>query len=610
MPMIQKMVMTLLAIALVPVFLIAAMFFYYVQSLLQTRESDQLNAIASIQKGRVENLIAQNQARLAGYTGRVGLQAYVVQYNAQHGAAQVAAGAVLQQSVTSLKAGDAGIEAASLLNPAGVVIASTVGGTIGQPYARPAYLALGRSKNDVTDYIVKDTAGNLHLYLVGPLPNGAGGLAGIVVLETSMNNFAAVTSDYTGLGQSGEVMLVRRAGDGSASDILPLRFNKQAALNLEVSPLDMREPAAVALGKKEGTFANMVDYRGQKVLAATRYIAQADWGLAVMIDQSEAYQSLNELSNLLIVVVFIVSVVIIFVAFFLARFLNEPILALAATAEKIRDGDLTQRAQISTGDEIGRLAATFNAMVENVEKVDQMKSEFVLLASHQLRTPATAVKGFISMLLDGYAGKLDAQHTKLLEAAYEENERQISVINSILDVARMEAGEMVLERKDYDLGEVAEASAKAQRAVIESHHQHIVVKRPKRPVIAWVDPDRLQLVTDNLIHNASKYSGRDKTITVTVRHGSKFSTITVADQGIGIAKADFSRLFKRFSRISGPETANIPGAGLGLYLAERLIKLHGGRIMVESKVGQGTTFTVELPNTQKEVTSHGASFNR
>jgi two-component system, sensor histidine kinase ChiS len=343
------------------------------------------------------------------------------------------------------------------------------------------------------------------------------------------------------------------------------------------------------------------------VISATRYLPEADWGLVVTKDQNEAYAPLQQLSDLLVIVMFILSVVIIFVAFYLARYLNEPILALAATADKIRGGDLKQRAPVLSSDEIGRLASNFNAMVDNVEKVDQMKSEFVLLASHQLRTPATAVKGFISMLLDGYKGKVTPIHRQLLNAAYEENERQISVINSILDVARMEAGEMVLERATHDLSKVAEASAAAQIPAAKQRNQTIAVKVPKAPVMNWIDAEKLQLVVDNLIHNATKYSGAGTTITVEVRRGRGQESITVSDSGIGIAKKDMVRLFKRFSRISGPETANIQGAGLGLYLADRLVKMHGGKIKVISEVGKGTSFSIVLPITTKEDRTNGSS---
>ena len=598
----------LLAIALLPVFLVASLFFFNSWSSLKAKELDHVAAIASIHKHEVESLISQNQARLTGYTSRTGLRTTVDQFNHQQGTAAAATRALLQTSVTNLMSGDPGLQSVTLLNPDGIVVASTDTNTIGQPYSRADYVSSGRTHTDVTSYLERHADGSMSLYLVGPLPQGSN-LAGVAVLETNFHNFSTVTSDYTGLGDTGEVMLVRRDPQGNAQSLLPLRSSPNAALSLKVNRLAMRNPAILALYQQEGAYDGLTDFRGHKVLAATRYIPAAGWGLAVMIDQSEAYQPLEQLTDLLIIGMFIISVMIIFVAFALARYLTDPILALAVAADRVRDGDLSARAPIGGGDETGRLAATFNSMVENVEKVDQMKSEFVLLASHQLRTPATAVKGFISMLLDGYSGKVDPKQRELMEAAYEENERQISVINSILDVARLEAGEMMLQRGLHDVGQVAAASAAALAPVAKSQHQTITVKRPRRPATILVDAEKLQLVLDNLIHNATKYSGPGTHISVEVKNHPHAVTVAVKDQGIGIDPADQARLFKRFSRIAGPQTANIQGAGLGLYLAGRLVKMHGGRIFVKSAEGKGTTFTVELPNITREDDPRGKNID-
>lgn len=600
MPLIQKMVLTLLGIALIPVFLVTGIFYLSTASTLQASELNQLSAIASIQESRINTLIQDNDVLLTGYTSRTGLLAIIDQYNQESGRAAETDQLTLQESVNSLMAGNPAIESASILNPGGIVIAATDSVSVGRMYKQTSYVSPGRVGNNTTSYIVRDQNGNLHLYLVGPFKQ-SGSLIGIAVIETNMQDFVAIAQDYTGLGTSGETILARKDVNGNAEDLLPLRFSTNAALQLTIPKTETTQPIVRALENKNGTLTQAVDYSGHKVLAATRYIKGASWGLAVMVDQSEAYQSLGQLTDLLLILMFILSVVIIFVSFYLARSLNDPILSLEMVADQVGRGDLSARAEVKSHDEIGQLAETFNAMADNMERVDQMKSEFVLLTSHQLRTPATAVKGFISMLLDGYAGKLTPEHEKLMRAAYDENERQISVINSILDVARMEAGEMVLNRSMYDIGKVIEDSANAQSPILASNRQTISVKKPKRAVMNWVDHDKLQLVVDNLIHNATKYSPRGSHIQVELKRGDKHDTIEVSDEGIGIAKEDMGKLFKRFSRIASPQTVNVQGAGLGLYLADRLIKMHGGKIHVKSVVGRGTSFTIELPITKKEV---------
>jgi signal transduction histidine kinase len=574
MQLIQKMILTLLAIALVPAFLVSLLFYLHTSSSLRERELGQLGAIASIQQNRIEHLTIQNRAFVANYTARAALRANLDRYN-QFGRA--ADQELVQQSVVTLQAGDRTYRAVSILNPAGKVVASSETASIGRNDAGQDYFIRGQAGIDVTHTVSRDENGNLSLYLTGPLILN-GRLLGVAVIESDMSNLQALTTNYTGLGASGETLLTRQDDQGKSVYLLPLRFDKTAALSREA--------------KESGG----VDYRGQKVLFATRHIDNAGWGLMVKIDQAEAYQSLARLTDLLLVVMFILSVVIIFVAFYLARRLNEPILNVAIAADKIRGGNLKARASVSTKDEIGQLAGTFNAMADNVEKVDQLKSEFVLLTSHQLRTPATAVKGFMSMLLDGYAGKMSAKQKELMDAAYTENERQISVINSILDVARLEAGEMVLIRRMYDVGKVIVASAEGQASLLARHNQKVEIRKPDKAVELWIDPTKLQLVTDNLIHNAIKYSPSGTTITVELKRGRRQTIIEVRDQGFGIASRDLPRLFKRFSRIAGPHTANVQGAGLGLYLAEKLVVMHGGTIKVHSREGAGTRFVITLPN--------------
>jgi signal transduction histidine kinase len=595
MSIIQKMLLTLLLIALLPAFAVGGIFFFNTQSSLHQRELDQLSAIATIQQRRVEVLIQQNGEILSRINNRLATRQAIDRYNRTQSRADKAQ---LQQFVTDTQASVKGFEAMSVLSPAGEVVASSRAEAVGKNYAGQPFFAQGRVQDDVTSNFFLEQDGRPGLYLVGPLKLDDR-LVGITVIEWDTSPLVAAAKDYTGLGETGEIMLVKRDANGNAVFLMPLRSDPSAALRRTVALSRANTPVARALSRHEGASTDLTDYRGRPVLAAIRYIPAADWGLVAKIDQDEAFRPLTALANLFIVVMFILSVVIIFVAFYLARAINEPILGLAVVADKIRAGDLSARADVSAKDEIGQLAATFNAMASNYAKIDEMKSEFVLLTSHQLRTPATAVKGFISMLLDGYAGKLQPKQKELIEAAYGENERQISVINSILDVAKLEAGEMVLARATHDIAPIIEASAAGQASLLASKNQKLAIIKPKQPVKLWVDADKLQLVIDNFIHNAIKYSPPGTKITVELKQTARESVIRVTDQGIGIAPKDLHRLFKRFSRIANPQTANVQGAGLGLYLADKLVAMHGGKITVQSREGKGTAFTIELPNISK-----------
>lgn len=250
-------------------------------------------------------------------------------------------------------------------------------------------------------------------------------------------------------------------------------------------------------------------------------------------------------------------------------------------------------------DEFGLLATTFNNMAANLEQVDKVKSEFVLLVSHQLRTPATAVKGFISLLADAYDTGLNNKQLELLANAYEENERQIKLINEILAVAQVETGEMILNKRPTDLAEMVKKIFAEQHLTFQALKQNAILHKRGKLIQPVVDPEKIRIVIENLVSNASKFSPATADVVVTLEQQENDILISVADQGFGIADEDTEKLFKKFSRVSNAATIKTEGTGLGLYLAKRIIMMHGGEISVESVLGKGTTFTVQLPNNTK-----------
>ncbi len=604
MAIIQKMLLILLAITLLPIMIIGSIFYLSVQSSQRQQILSHIETIATIQQSRVEALITQNRATLDAFTNNLPLEIVLTRYDRMHDNPDAL---LLQQSVLQTQTLTKGFTAVSLMDPTGKVVASSRANTVGQSYASPALFQQGLRGDDVTSNVFRDAQGKAAIDFVGPLKL-ADNVLGVVVIEYDASSLWAVSKDETGLGSTGEIMLTEKDAQGSPRYLTPLRFDSSLSLR-PVIGTSMQSLVMHALAKDEATYIDVVDYRNQAVLAVTRYIPDAHWGLVVKMDQTEAYQAVRQLGDLLIVTIFIISVLIIFLAFYLARRLNEPILMLVSTADKIRAGDLSQRAPVMSMDEIGQLATAFNAMADELEKIDQMKSEFVLLTSHQLRTPATAVKGFIAMLLDNYAGPISSKQKELAKAAYAENERQISVINSILDVARLEAGDLTLTKGTHDIRTIIDASAAGQAPLAAAQSQKLEIKKLKHPVELMVDAQKLQLVIDNLIHNAIKYSPRDTAITVSIENLPKHVLIHVKDQGIGIATKDLPRLFRRFSRIAGPQTAKVQGAGLGLYLADKLVTMHGGKISVVSHPGKGTTFTIDLPNIPNEEAKDGTHTN-
>ena len=235
---------------------------------------------------------------------------------------------------------------------------------------------------------------------------------------------------------------------------------------------------------------------------------------------------------------------------------------------------------------------------EALVELNEAKDEFITLASHQLRTPATGVKQFIGMLLENYFGDLTEDQRTMMEYAYESNERQLEVINDLLKVAQVDAGKVVLAKEKTDIADLLEDILQEQRSQFSRRKQQVLLDRPSEPVFANVDKSRIRMVVENLTDNASKYTPEGKKILVSVdtSDDGKCVSVKVKDEGVGIAKEDVAKLFKKFSRLDNPLSIQVGGTGIGLYWAKKIVDLHGGTILLKSRLEKGTTFTVKIPS--------------
>lgn len=230
-----------------------------------------------------------------------------------------------------------------------------------------------------------------------------------------------------------------------------------------------------------------------------------------------------------------------------------------------------------------------------VYHLDSAKREFVSLASHQLRTPASAVKAFLSLLLDGHGGKLTLEQSKFIRHAYASNDRQLEIIDNLLSLASIESGKLTITKKLIDIESILRELIKVQKPKIKDKKVHLKLQMARRRTMVVADASILQMAFDNILTNAVKYTLEKGTITVLTRNTKTSAYIEFIDTGIGIAKKDLPRLFQKFSRISDPNSKTVEGSGLGLYMAKYLVELHGGRIMVRSKHDVGSRFIIKLP---------------
>lgn len=249
-----------------------------------------------------------------------------------------------------------------------------------------------------------------------------------------------------------------------------------------------------------------------------------------------------------------------------------------------------------------KLKADSSEMTKNlIEQRDQLqelndaKDEFVSLASHQLRTPATAVKQYIGMLSQGFGGALTEDQLKMLGVAYKNNERQLEIIEDLLRVAKVDAGKVYLDKSSCNVVIQVEEAIERQAILFKTRGQSVVFNKPLTQMTASIDPKLMLMVLENILDNAGKYSKEGKQITVKIRQSATYTIITIQDQGVGIRKNDQPKLFKKFSRIDNSLSASVKGTGLGLYWAKKILDLHDGSITVSSKLNTGTAFEISMP---------------
>lgn len=282
-----------------------------------------------------------------------------------------------------------------------------------------------------------------------------------------------------------------------------------------------------------------------------------------------------------------------------SRSLAAPLASLSATAGVMSAGDLSVRAPVRTPDEIGQLAAQFNQMAERLESsFETLAAErdalrrFIADASHELRTPITALRNFNELLQGSAADDNEARAEFLAESAVQIS-RLEWITQNLLGLSRLDAGLVSLDLALHDAGEIVESATAAFKARAREQDVHLVIDTPEPPVQVRCDRTRIEMALSNLLDNALKFSTAGDQVTIGANQNADKVVLWVADSGAGIDPTDLPHIFDRFYR----GCANgVPGSGLGLAIVQSIAQAHNGHVFVESTPGQGSRFTVELPH--------------
>ncbi len=227
--------------------------------------------------------------------------------------------------------------------------------------------------------------------------------------------------------------------------------------------------------------------------------------------------------------------------------------------------------------------------------IDKMKSEFISIAAHQLRTPLSAIKWVIKMIMDGDAGKLSIEQQELLNKGYLSNERVIRLVNDLLNVSRIEEGKFGFNFESADFKEVLDIAISNVESLASKNSQELILNIPAKLPKIYLDKERMVMVLQNLLDNAIKYTPNYGKIEITINNDKQFLHVKIKDQGVGISKIDQIKLFSKFFRATNALKLETEGSGLGLFIVKNIIEKHKGSIKLESEEGRGTEVMFDLP---------------
>jgi two-component system sensor histidine kinase GlrK len=279
-------------------------------------------------------------------------------------------------------------------------------------------------------------------------------------------------------------------------------------------------------------------------------------------------------------------------AVLITRSITRPLSEMQLKTKDIADGVFEADLKVPSSPEIGALAQAFNTMCSKLKEVDRMKSDFFALMSHELRTPLTSIKEGTNLVLEGCCGEVTEKQKKVLLIMAEESNRLIGLVNSVLDLAKLESGLLAFNFGKADLSPLIERVVKEVGPLAEAKRITIIREVRDLPPLT-MDAERMLQVLRNLIGNALKFTPRGGTVSITARREKDAVIVAVIDTGPGIPKEHATAIFDKFRQVPG--TGRPTGTGLGLAIVKHIILAHGGSVWVESEAGSGSTFTLQLP---------------
>jgi len=469
----------------------------------------------------------------------------------------------------------------------------------------------------------------LVIQFLSPVINQNGGIIGVISGQMNFNELSDILLDVN-IGETGQVRLINNEGK------LLVHENKSNIFN----KISISNPEYINPNEQMGTGLYITNNR--KIIYHYNHIAEEEifnnnghWTLLIMQDEEEFNAILTNFRSDMIYISIVISIIILFIGYLFSNSIIKPLDKLKNGMEIIsKENNLNYKIKLEKNDELGALAQSFNIMTsklknsrkqlsdynrklenkvkertkalnlsmkaikyQNIElkKTSKLKSDFLNVTSHELRTPMTAMKGYNQMLINEKFGKLNDKQKKALDVIFRNTERLDRLVQDILDTSRLESGTMKFIPKKTNIKKFTDEIVETMQAA--GNIKKIKIKSKIDDIIPdlLIDDQRVSQVIRNLINNAIKFSPEGSVINLNVKNNKDNILFELQDFGIGIPKNKIDKIFNVFYQVESGSDRTFGGTGLGLTISRGIVLGHGGDIWVESEKDKGSTFKFTLP---------------
>jgi signal transduction histidine kinase len=503
-----------------------------------------------------------------------------------------------------------------LLDLDGNIVFSTLNRT-GNAANVPYFTEASKGKLYISDATLSGITGYPEIILANPVMKN-GTITGILAARVSMENLYRILENVD-IGKSGEVFIVNKDGD------IIFHNNRSRILHKNVN----NNFAVKEVTYEKNGINEYVNYNGEKVLGSYYWLPLYRWGLVVEKNIDEAYAGVLNLERRMATISTFAVIAVVLAAIIISRRITGPIKSLEEGAAGLLSGNF-KPIPVSSSNEIGKLTKIFDdtaselleirkkleakidvankdleqknkeliAANEELKKLDELKSDFISLVSHELKTPLSSIR--ISAEYLESEAKNDPQVRKeMLEIIIRNIDRLTRLINDILDLSKIETGKLELRLEPVDISEMMNTAIENNKLLSLKKNISITadIRGKLSPVLA--DREKLIIVMNNLLENALKFTPDGGSIVLSAKDDADSIEVRMKDTGIGIEKDKLEKIFDKFYQIDSTSRRKIGGMGLGLSIAGGIIRAHGSEICVESEIEKGSTFSFRLKKAGK-----------